>query len=71
MRCRLYVYGGYDNNSAGIYADMFAFSLNDNSWVQIQQNGDLPGKRHSQSAIVYKNEMYMFGGMDNLMSNTN
>lgn len=65
------MYGGYDNNSPGIFSDMYAFSFKDAAWTLIKQYGDIPGQRHSQTAVVYQNSMYMFGGMTNVMNNTN
>jgi N-acetylneuraminic acid mutarotase len=67
----LYIYGGYDNNSPGIFSDMYAYSFKDGSWRGIEQDGDLPGQRHSHTAVTYGDALFMFGGMTNAMNNTN
>ena len=67
----LYIYGGYDNNSPGILSDMLAFSFKDNEWRQVDQDGALPGPRHSHSSISYKDGLYLFGGMSSTMDSTN
>jgi hypothetical protein len=68
---RLFIYGGYDNNTHGILKDMFAFTFGSNTWEALKQNGELPGSRHSQTVIVYQEKIYMFGGMYDIMNNTN
>ena len=52
---RLYVYGGYDNNSSGIFDDMFAYSFAKEEWKKVEQKGEKPGPRHSHSFVLYNN----------------
>lgn len=68
---RLYVYGGYDNSSPGIFSDLICFSFKESKWEKIEQKGSDPGPRHSHSVVIYNNQMYLFGGMYDHMLNTN
>lgn len=65
------MYGGYDCDSPGIFKDLFSFSFENRQWEEVHQKGELPGPRHSHSMIAYKDKMYLFGGMNNFMNNTN
>lgn len=45
--------------------DLHAFDLEDGTWSQIiAASGEPPTPRHSHAAVVYKDNMYIFGGYD-------
>mgnify|MGYP003431381591 CR=1 FL=1 len=50
---------------------MHAYSFSDSSWRKVEGKGELPGQRHSQTAVVYKDTIVMVGGMTNVINNTN
>lgn len=50
---RLYIYGGYDSNSPGIFKDLVYFNFDENKWKEVVQKGDLPGPRHSHTFVLY------------------
>ena len=48
--------------------DFYEYSVDNNTWQevvqQVQLNGGTPTPRHSHSAVVYEDSMYVFGGYD-------
>ena len=62
----LYVFGGFDGQNR--VNDMYACDLSDFPSLQWRAvpavSGDPPSPRHSHSAVVYQNNMYIFGGYD-------
>lgn len=60
----IYIFGGYDGFNR--VNDFYEFSVDNNTWqeVQISQECQAPTPRHSHSAVVYEDSMYVFGGYD-------
>lgn len=59
----MYVFGGWESNR-NILNDVFEFNFATNTWREVPTTGDLPTRRLTHSAVVYKACMYVFGGWD-------
>jgi N-acetylneuraminic acid mutarotase len=59
----LYIFGGFDGVAR--VNDLHAYDLEKNRWQLITPTaGTLPSARHSHSAVVYQDNMFIFGGYD-------
>ena len=60
----LFIFGGFDGTSR--VNDFYQFDFNTMSWNTIHPaHGSIPpSPRHSHSAVVYKDSLYVFGGYD-------
>eukprot|EP00026_Physarum_polycephalum_P007931 Phypoly_transcript_08003.p1 GENE.Phypoly_transcript_08003~~Phypoly_transcript_08003.p1 ORF type:complete len:508 (+),score=102.00 Phypoly_transcript_08003:88-1524(+) len=62
---KMYIFGGYDN-SALTCNDLFAFTLETNTWEKIQAQGAIPPSRFMHTAVlhdkIFGKSMYIFGG---------
>lgn len=70
---KLYIYGGYDINT-GILGDFYSLDLLQKNlkWEPVNQSGSLkPSPRHSHSASIYKEKIWIFGGKIDTLNNTN
>lgn len=64
----IYIFGGYDGVNR--VNDLYKYDTEKNKWEEIiPQNGNRPSPRHSHSAIIYKDHMYIFAGYDGLYKN--
>lgn len=60
-----YVFGGFDGHAR--VNDLYKYDIEDNTWSRIIPSTistTIPTPRHSHSAVVYKDSMYIFGGYD-------
>ncbi|KAH3756894.1 Tyrosine-protein kinase Src42A [Pelomyxa schiedti] len=58
----MYIFGGYSNDC--IYLnDFYKFTFSTAKWKKISSRGG-PSPRHSHSAVVWEDDMYIFGGID-------
>ena len=71
-----YVFGGFDGTSR--VNDLHAFDFRSSTWVQLLGSNrhdesrpvaPPPSPRHSHSAVVYKNNIYIFSGYDGSYKN--
>lgn len=60
----IYIFGGYDGFNR--VNDFYEYSIDDNTWMEVANLGNTnpPTPRHSHSAVVYEDSMYVFGGYD-------
>lgn len=60
----IYIFGGYDGFNR--VNDFFEYSIDNGSWQEVLCSGagTPPTPRHSHSAVVYEDSMYVFGGYD-------
>lgn len=64
----IYIFGGYDGVNR--VNDLYRFDTENNIWEEIiSLGGNKPSPRHSHSAIIYKDHMYIFAGYDGLYKN--
>lgn len=60
-----YVFGGFDGHAR--VNDLYKYDIDENVWSRIIPSSlstGIPTPRHSHSAVVYQNAMYIFGGYD-------
>ena len=57
-----FVFGGFDGSTR--VNDTHMYDLTKKEWTAVEFSGPAPSPRHSHSAIVYKDSMYIFGGYD-------
>jgi N-acetylneuraminic acid mutarotase len=59
-----YVFGGFDGTSR--VNDLFEFEFSTKCWQQISSRRETlpPSPRHSHSALVFENSLFIFGGYD-------
>jgi len=61
----IFIFGGYDGFNR--VNDFYEYNIDYNSWQEILCNSDNeapPTPRHSHSAVVYEESMFIFGGYD-------
>lgn len=59
----MYVYGGFGDTS-GSSQEFWAYSIEEEEWTEITtMSHSQPGRRHSHSAVVASNAMWLYGGM--------
>jgi hypothetical protein len=58
---KMYVFGGYGNSQTYLN-DLFVFDFRLCKWSSTMRWRNLPPKRHSHSAAIHGNAMYIFGG---------
>lgn len=60
----IYIFGGYDGFNR--VDDFHRYSIDSGRWsLQEVSNPEAgPSPRHSHSAVVYNNQLYIFGGYD-------
>jgi len=65
----IYIFGGYDGFNW--VNDFFEYNITSNSWQEVlcSGRGNPPTPRHSHSAVVYNEYMYVFGGYDGKYKN--
>lgn len=63
---KLYIFGGVTklNNDCRYYRtnDLFEYNIDLKQWKKIQQKGQIPSSRDSHSCVIYKDNMYIYGG---------
>ncbi|OXB67068.1 hypothetical protein ASZ78_005641 [Callipepla squamata] len=60
----LYVFGGGDKGAEPVKdQQLHVFDTADMKWVKIAATGDVPGGRASHSSAVFKDHLYIFGGI--------
>ncbi len=59
---KMIIFGGY--RGCWKSNDLFEYSLRENTWRQINPKGKKPPERSNQSACVFEDCMYIFGGID-------
>ncbi|XP_049687589.1 rab9 effector protein with kelch motifs isoform X2 [Accipiter gentilis] len=60
----LYVFGGGDKGAEPVKdQQLHVFDSDDMRWVKIPATGDVPGGRASHSSAVFKDHLYIFGGI--------
>lgn len=65
VHCRsIFIFGGYDGFNR--VNDFYEYNIDYNSWQEVLNNeGEAPpSPRHSHSAVVFEDSMYIFGGYD-------
>lgn len=65
----IFIFGGYDGFNR--VNDFFEYNIIQNSWQEVLHSGrgNPPSPRHSHSAVVYNDSMYIFGGYDGKYKN--
>lgn len=61
----IYIFGGYDGFNW--VNDFFEYNIDYNSWQEVLCSNEFeqpPTPRHSHSAVVYEDSIYIFGGYD-------
>ncbi|XP_044293916.1 tip elongation aberrant protein 3-like [Varanus komodoensis] len=63
-RGSMYLYGGYVDFK-GASQEFWSLCFDTRQWTPVPAtlNGGTPGPRHGHSAVVYRNSMYLFGGL--------
>ncbi|XP_067165265.1 rab9 effector protein with kelch motifs isoform X2 [Apteryx mantelli] len=62
---RLYVFGGGERGAEPVQdQQLHVFDTDDMKWVKISATGDVPGGRAAHSSAVFKDHLYIFGGID-------
>ena len=62
-RDEMILFGGKSN---GFHKDVWLYQFEHNLWTQLQTSGsDLISPRYGQSAVVFKDQLFVFGGYDN------
>jgi len=59
---KLYTFGGWNGFSRTWYNDVHVFDFKMKHWRSVAAEGQIPMKRTSHSAVMYKDKMYVFGG---------
>lgn len=69
---KLYVFGGMDEDNTK-FCDLWELDLQSETWCEIQLPPETPqpGPRSGHSASIYKNKMYIFGGILELTKELN
>jgi hypothetical protein len=62
-RNRLLVFGGLDSNGVRLQ-DVWAYSIDDQSWVQLEPEGTAPSPRAQHAAFLLGGKMIVYGGDD-------
>ncbi|XP_066837080.1 rab9 effector protein with kelch motifs isoform X3 [Anser cygnoides] len=61
---RLYVFGGGDKGAEPVRdQQLHVFDTDDLTWVKIPASGDVPGGRASHASAVFRDHLYIFGGI--------
>jgi leucine-zipper-like transcriptional regulator 1 len=65
----IFVFGGYDGFNR--VNDFFEYNILQNSWQEVLCSGRSapPSPRHSHSAVIYNDSLYIFGGYDGKYKN--
>ena len=65
----IFIFGGYDGFNR--VNDFYEYNVTSRSWQEVLYQGrsTAPSPRHSHSAVVYKDSMYVFGGYDGKYKN--
>jgi len=62
----MYVFGGWnpqtENSADPKRNEFYGFDMKSQTWAQIPQYGDIPSRRRAHKTVLYKDEMYVFGG---------
>ncbi len=60
----IFIFGGYDGFNR--VNDFYEFNVDYNTWQEVlcSGQGQPPTPRHSHSAVMYEDSMYVFGGYD-------
>lgn len=64
---KMYIFGGLQNKTS--LNDFFSFDFEKETWTQIQPkapDAPWPSPREHHSALIYNNEMYIFGGSNGI-----
>ncbi|XP_037778566.1 uncharacterized protein LOC119575159 [Penaeus monodon] len=59
------IYGGYQD-LRGSSSEIWSFNVVEETWSQISSRGEQPAGRHAHSAVLYDNQMWVYGGMTDL-----
>uniref|UniRef100_A0AAV1TIM1 Galactose oxidase n=1 Tax=Peronospora matthiolae TaxID=2874970 RepID=A0AAV1TIM1_9STRA len=66
---RLLVFGGWDGRDT--LNDLHEYSFITNEWRQVETKGSSPPHRYRHTAVIYGNNMFVFGGVDKTHSRFN
>ena len=61
----IFIFGGYDGFNR--VNDFYEYNLDANTWQEVLSSGaggPPPTPRHSHSAVIYEDSLYIFGGYD-------
>jgi N-acetylneuraminic acid mutarotase len=60
----IYIFGGYDGFNR--VNDFYEYNVDYNTWSEVLYTGSgtMPTPRHSHSAVIYEESMFVFGGYD-------
>ena len=59
---KIYVFGGLNSDNTTMN-DMWMYDLNQNTWTEIEQKGQVPKPRSGHSFNLYDGKIFMFGGL--------
>lgn len=59
---QLVVFGGWDGKDT--LNDLYCFSLENQEWKKSDTTGTPPPHRYRHTAVIFKNSMFVFGGVD-------
>ena len=59
----IYLFGG---KSSDCQNDIVTYNIVKNEWVTIETNGKKPTARYGSTLVSYKQNLYKYGGCDNL-----
>lgn len=62
-RVKLVILGGYTNTGGGVHLDMIQQSSDGRNWDVVTPQGAMWAGREGFGAVVYKNKLWVFGGM--------
>jgi host cell factor len=69
---KLYIFGGMDEDNTK-FCDLWELDLQTETWKEIHlpDGSPMPGPRSGHSASIFKNKMYIFGGILELTKELN
>mmetsp|Transcript_1956 Transcript_1956/g.2549 ORF Transcript_1956/g.2549 Transcript_1956/m.2549 type:complete len:256 (+) Transcript_1956:104-871(+) len=62
------IFGGVTENGE-ILNDVWEYSFKKSSWNKLETEGDVPVPRWGHSAVIFQNELWVFGGFTNSWNN--
>jgi N-acetylneuraminic acid mutarotase len=57
------VYGGKSKGNK-ILGDVYAFGLENFTWVKVPLYGNVPDPSFNHSSVIYSNKLYIYGGLN-------
>ncbi|CAH2083850.1 unnamed protein product [Euphydryas editha] len=59
----MYIFGGRNTNTVTYFNDLYRYSMKGNFWECLNVHGVGPFSRHQPTCSVYKDKIYLFGGV--------